>query len=98
MFPFPFHPSMLASLTGAAAAMQRPRTPPPPPQPQRSPTPPPATGNNLVATSESDLVTAGHKSQKEELDEQQRGRLRHESSAKDDEAGMSEDVCFTENG
>ena len=78
MFPFPFHPSMLASLAtsgnlGAASERPAPRaaTPPPPPPTTHSPRP-----------------VAKDVREEDEAERLQR-RLRHESSAKDDEAGKS---------
>ena len=80
MFPFPFHPSMLASMASMQSSMQSSRSPPrsatPPPQVPKVHSPP------QPAAKEEDEV------------EQRQKRLRHESSAKDDDAGESLDKAF----
>ena len=76
MFPFPFHPSMLASMASMSSSMQRSRSPQPPPH--RAATPPSPKPPQSPRPKE-----------EEEETEQPQKRLRHESSAKDDDAGKS---------
>ena len=78
MFPFPFHPSMLASLGNLGVQ----RSPPP-----RAATPPPPPKSHSPVNHAAKEEQRGCR-EDDEAERIQR-RLRHESSAKDDETGKS---------